>query len=174
MIRGTLLLFRNVPRIPVDSTELIQSLLKPKAAPVCKESKDSEQLKAVLAADLERERARSAELEKDKKEAEARLAAAEKTLAEIKVVGTQVVDYTVALKAEYDKTVANYNALSDKYNNVVMQANNSIVEANNRLARQQRIANAFALYNAMPRYNPPQTINLNVADCTKLPALCVH
>ena len=42
-------------------------------------------------------------------------------------------------------------------------------------AQQARLANALAMYSLMPRYTPPQTINMNVtlSDCTRLPALCV-
>jgi hypothetical protein len=42
------------------------------------------------------------------------------------------------------------------------------------LARQRRINNVLTIYQLMPKYAPPQTINIQVTDCTRLPALCVH
>jgi hypothetical protein len=45
----------------------------------------------------------------------------------------------------------------------------------NAIAQQLRMANALTIYSLMPRYTPPQSIDMNVtlSDCTKLPALCV-
>jgi hypothetical protein len=43
-----------------------------------------------------------------------------------------------------------------------------------QIGQANRVANALAIYQMLPRYTPPQTINVNVSDCTRLPALCVH
>jgi hypothetical protein len=43
-----------------------------------------------------------------------------------------------------------------------------------QIGQANRVSNALALYNAMPKYTPPQQINIQVSDCTRLPALCVH
>jgi hypothetical protein len=85
-----------------------------------------------------------------------------------------VYNYAVQLEGEYKKAVADNNAMSDRYNALLLQANNLVEQQNARLARQQRVNNALAVYNAMPKYQPPQTVNVNVTDCTKLPALCIH
>lgn len=134
-----------------------------KPIPACRESKDSAQLKQMLIADLERERSRTAELEKRlqeaeaaKVEAQAKQAAAEAALQQIRVAGIAVVNYTEALQTEYKKTIDAHNALVEKYNSMLSQANNIISQQNARLAKQQRINNALAIYSLMPRYTPIQ------------------
>jgi chromosome segregation ATPase len=64
--------------------------------------------------------------------------------------------------------------MTDKYNSLLQRANAALNDANSRLARQNRISNALAMYSLMPKYSPPQTLNLNVTNCNALPALCVH
>lgn len=127
----------------------------------CKESKDAAKLKEYMAADLDRERTKTADLEKRlaesdnaKIEAQAKLAAAETVLAEMRDAGTKLVVYTTALETEYKKNLANYSALTDKYNSTLQDANNIINNQNARLARQQRVNNALALYSAMPKAQP--------------------
>jgi hypothetical protein len=41
-------------------------------------------------------------------------------------------------------------------------------------AQQRRVSDALTLYQLIPRSMPPQTINLQIVDCNRLPALCVH
>jgi chromosome segregation ATPase len=84
--------------------------------------------------------------------------------------------YPAAAKLQND-----YGALVDKYNRLLdlarsqndqLQAANAAVDRSN--SRQQRVNNALAIYSAMPKYQPPQTLNLQVTNCNALPALCVH
>ena len=90
------------------------------------------------------------------------------------------------LKDAYDKTYSAHVELLDYAKRQEAQLNEANVrlsmqeaqlnEANARAYRQAQISNAMAIYSLMPRYTPPQTINLNVnwSDCTKYPALCVR
>jgi hypothetical protein len=61
-----------------------------------------------------------------------------------------------------------------KYNSLLALAQSQDAQLQAANSRQQRINNALALYNAMPKYTPPQTINLQVTNCSACPALCVH
>lgn len=65
-----------------------------------------------------------------------------------------------------------YAELVEKYNDLLQRANSVINTQNARLARQQQVNNALAIYGALPKQ--PQTVNVNVSDCSKYPALCVH
>jgi hypothetical protein len=42
-----------------------------------------------------------------------------------------------------------------------------------QIGQYNRVNNALSLYQMMQKPTT-QTINVNVTDCTKLPALCVH
>lgn len=79
---------------------------------------------------------------------------------------------SVALKLkEHDEMAVNkYNALLADYKDYVDRVGQQLAQ----IGRQQRINNALAIYQALPHYQAPQTINVNVSDCTKLPALCAH
>lgn len=95
-----------------------------------------------------------------------------------------------AFNAKIKKLSDDNQALTEKYNSLLAVAKNNAEQASllvqqmasqlnyqsqqNAFAQQMRLANALALYNAMPKYAPPQQININISDCTKLPALCVH
>lgn len=78
---------------------------------------------------------------------------------------------TVALLTENTKQLQNLAAsnaaLTDKYNELLQQANGVINTQNARLARQQQVANALALYSLMPKPQPyilppvTQPVNLN-------------
>lgn len=72
------------------------------------------------------------------------------------------------------KLVTDNSEMVQKYNSLlaITQSQDAQLQAAN--SRQQRINNALALYNAMPKYTPPQTINLQVTNCSAYPALCVH
>jgi hypothetical protein len=87
--------------------------------------------------------------------------------------GTQS-ETAVQKLAEHDSmAVEKYNALLSDYKEYVQQVDLQMAQVRQGYAQQQRFNNALALYNAMPKYTPPQTLNLRVMDCTKLPALCV-
>lgn len=84
--------------------------------------------------------------------------------------------FKYAVKLQDDNT-----ALTNKYNYLLadakeqmQRANAEMASMNAQYAKQQRFANALALYNAMPKYQPPQTINLNITDCSRFPAMCLH
>lgn len=78
----------------------------------------------------------------------------------------------IELQEEYKKLSAAHDSLVSQYNNLLSQANTLLQTANARLARQQQIYNALAIYSLMPKYQPP--IRVQVMDCTRLPALCVQ
>jgi hypothetical protein len=111
---------------------------------------------------------------KSNKELEAKNAEAVKKYDELKAAAISVYNYAVSLDVAYKTAVEANTNLTDKYNALLQQANAAIQTANARLAKQQRINNALAMYGMMPKYNPPQTLNVNVTDCSKTPALCVH
>jgi hypothetical protein len=75
--------------------------------------------------------------------------------------------------AKHDaQAVDHYNALLSDYKDYVNRVDIRLSEMSYSNANQQRINNALALYSLMPKYTPPQTINVNVRDCTAQPALC--
>ncbi len=93
---------------------------------------------------------------------------------ELKVVARQVLTYTMKLDAEYTKMLTSYGSLVGKYNGLLERANSQLAQANARLSKKQRLSNALLMYSLMPKYNPPMTIRVNFANCTKFPALCVQ
>ena len=72
------------------------------------------------------------------------------------------------------KLAEDNSRLTDQYNSLLSVAQTLQAQLNTATSRQQRINNALALYSLMPKYTPPQTINLQVTNCNVLPALCVH
>lgn len=70
------------------------------------------------------------------------------------------------------KLVADNSTLTDRYNSLLADYRDYTIRAE----KQVRLSNALAIYSAMPKYTPPQQVNMNVtfSDCTKLPSLCVH
>ena len=69
------------------------------------------------------------------------------------------------------------NHLIEQYNALLAVAKNlqsQLLAVQMQNAQQQRINNSLMLYQMMPKYKPPQIINLQVSDCTRLPALCIH
>ena len=73
------------------------------------------------------------------------------------------------------KKLADDNSkLTYRYNSLLSTAQNLQLQLDAATSRQQRVNNALALYSLMPKYTPPQTINLQVTNCNLLPALCVH
>jgi hypothetical protein len=77
-----------------------------------------------------------------------------------------------ALKvSEHDSlAVEKYNALLADYKDYVTRVGIQLAQ----IGQANRVNNALAIYQTLPRYTPPQNVNVNVTDCTKLPALCVH
>lgn len=76
--------------------------------------------------------------------------------------------------AKHDaQAVDHYNSLLSDYKDYVNRVNIRLSEMSYSNANQQRINNALALYSLMPKYTPPQTINVNVRNCSAQPALCV-
>jgi hypothetical protein len=135
---------------------------------------DKDQLIDFLKSDLERERAKTSELEKRVAELQAKDAEWNKKYNELGATGMQVLAIAQNLDKEITARIVAYNLLVDKYNATLNQANNVINQQNAVLAQRQRVANALAAYGVMQQYNRPQTLNVNVTDCTKLPALCIH
>jgi hypothetical protein len=80
-------------------------------------------------------------------------------------------------RRQYDELVDRYNQLVEKHNALLAVTRSfasQLAATQSDLARQRRINNVLTIYQLMPKYAPPQTINIQVTDCTRLPALCVH
>lgn len=82
-------------------------------------------------------------------------------------------DVNAMVKHDSD-VVEKYNALLGDYKQYVHDVSNRMSTADAAYESQRRMNNAMAIYSLMPKYNPPQTINLNITNCTALPALCAH
>lgn len=74
------------------------------------------------------------------------------------------------LAGDNDSAVRRYNSLLADYKDYVNRVGIQLAA----IGQANRVANALALYNALPKYQPPQTINIQLTNCTALPALCVH
>jgi len=74
------------------------------------------------------------------------------------------------LMEDNDAVVRRYNALLADYKDYVTRVGIQLAA----IGQANRVSNALALYNAMPKYSPPQQVNVQVTDCSKTPALCVH
>lgn len=72
------------------------------------------------------------------------------------------------------KLMADNSQMVQKYNSLLAIAQSQDAQLQAANSRQQRINNALAFYSMMPKYTPPQTINLQVTNCSAYPALCVH
>jgi len=134
-----------------------------KKKPVAPKHTATDELIDTLKADLDRERQHSAELEKKldesehaKIEAQAKLAAAETVLGQMRDAGSKLINYTSALENEYQKTVDAHNSLVDKYNHLLNQA--QLQAQLDRQNHDNRLALAIALLGSAPRYNPPPAI----------------
>jgi hypothetical protein len=82
-------------------------------------------------------------------------------------------DFGEAIKV-VQKLMSDNSEMVQKYNSLLAIAQSQQAQLQAANSRQQRINNALALYNMMPKYTPPQTINLQVTNCSAYPALCVH
>jgi hypothetical protein len=97
-------------------------------------------------------------------------------------IGGQIEQQVRDLAVHDSTTVDKYNTLLVDYRNYVKATDASIARLSGgayqqqlqQQQQQQRLNNAIALYNLMPKYTPPQVIQLQVSDCSKTPALCVH
>jgi hypothetical protein len=74
------------------------------------------------------------------------------------------------LAGDNESAVKKYNSLLADYKDYVDRVGLQFA----KIGAANRASNALALYSVMPRYTPPATINLNVRNCTQLPALCVQ
>jgi hypothetical protein len=74
------------------------------------------------------------------------------------------------LSSDNDSVVRKYNALLSDYKDYVSRVGIQLAA----IGQANRVSNALALYNALPKYTPPQQVNVQIMNCTALPALCVH
>ena len=95
--------------------------------------------------------------------------------------GSEILESAVAIEKDQNeyikvvqKLVQDNSAMVQKYNSLLAIAQNQQAQLDVANSRQQRVNNALAFYNMMPKYQPPQTINVQVTNCTTSPALCVH
>jgi hypothetical protein len=80
-------------------------------------------------------------------------------------------------RREYNELIDKYNSLVEKHNALLTMTRSfasQLAVTQSDLARQQRINSALTIYEFMPKYAPPKTVNIQVTDCTRFPALCVH
>lgn len=173
-----------------------------KKKPIAPKPNATQELIDVLKSDLERERAKTADLEKQLADANKKYA---DSIAILDTLNTQLkgneltpeqqaglkavsagealnlgveieneqakwVSFAAKLKEHDEMAVGKYNSLLSDYKDYVNRVGIQLQQEN----RSNRISNALALYQMLPHYSPPQTINLNVTDCSKFPALCVH
>jgi hypothetical protein len=111
----------------------------------------------------------------------ANLAVVTKEYDAFKTDALKLLDYAKTLKAAYQQAVDDNDKLANKYNYLLAEAKQQLRDADEKLERVNRDlnhsnqrANFLAMYSLMPKYQPPPTINLNVTDCTRFPALCIH
>jgi|SRR5882724_7230758 len=117
---------------------------------------------------------RNKELEAQNKELEAKNAEIIQKDEAIKKAAGELLRNDQVVYPAAAKLFDDYNSLVLKYNSLLSAAQTLQFQLNAANSRQQRINNALAIYSAMPKYTPPQTINLQVTNCNALPALCVH
>lgn len=108
------------------------------------------------------------------KELEAKNAELTKRLSETIAIARDLLKSDQAFYPAAAQLEKDHNALIEKYNRLLAIAQNQEAQLQAVNSRQQRINNALAVYGMMPKYNPPQTLNLRVSNCTALPALCVN
>ncbi len=149
-----------------------QQKLTPKSSPLA-QCRVNEQVAVDALVDRIAERDK---LQTANKELVDRNAELTKKYEELRTAAKDVLGYTQTLDVQYRNMLADFKFLSDAYDRAIRErdiaAQATASQQTLRAAQQQRVANAIALYQAMPKYQPPQTINVNVSDCTKLPALC--
>jgi hypothetical protein len=77
--------------------------------------------------------------------------------------------YATKVSQHDSEAVDKYNALLADYKDYVTRVGIQFAQ----IGQYNRVNNALSLYQMMQKPTT-QTINVNVTDCTKLPALCVH
>ena len=87
----------------------------------------------------------------------------------IKKAATELLENDKIVYPAAAKLVDDYHGLVKKYNDLLATAQGLQSQLNAATYRQQRVANALALYSLMPKYTPPQTINLQVTNCVPRP-----
>ena len=150
-------------------------LAQTKTAPPLKTTKA--QL-AQAQADLQASELARVELESKNKALEGRNKELEASNAELNGKMDEIKKAAELLKADAvvypaaSKLQSDYAILVQKYNSLLEVAQNLDGQLRAANSRQQQFNNALALYNSMPKYSPPQQIQ--VTNCNALPALCVH
>jgi chromosome segregation ATPase len=117
-----------------------------------------------MSADLAAARVENERLRKENQELTARAAEADKKFVDLRDAALPVYNYAVKLDGMVKQANSDVQTMADKYNNLLMQANNLVEQQNARLARQQRINNALAVYGAMqihPYVLPPPPVFVN-------------
>jgi chromosome segregation ATPase len=112
------------------------------------------------------------ELESKNKELEDHNAELTKKMDEIRNAAAELLKLDAVVYPAANKLQSDYGSLVQKYNSLLEVAQNLDAQLRAANSRQQRFNNALALYNSMPKYTPPQQIQ--VTNCNALPALCVH
>jgi chromosome segregation ATPase len=111
-------------------------------------------------------------LETKNKELEASNAELNQKMDEIKSAAGELLKVDAVAYPAANKLQSDYGLLVQKYNSLLDVAQNLDSQLRAANSRQQRFNNALALYNSMPKYTPPQQIQ--ITNCNALPALCVH
>jgi len=74
------------------------------------------------------------------------------------------------LVSDNGQVVQTYNALRADYKDYMTRVGIELAQ----IGQANRVNNALALYNMLPKYTPPQTVNVQIMNCAAFPALCVH
>jgi chromosome segregation ATPase len=106
------------------------------------------------------------------KELEASNAELNQKMDEIKTAAGELLKADAVVYPAANQLQSDYGVLVQKYNSLLDVAQNLDAQLRVANSRQQRFNNALAVYNSMPKYTPPQQIQ--ITNCTALPALCIH
>lgn len=153
-----------------------QTLKTTKPGPLAQCREDLKDNKASMDAAMQSAETSQAKLVAENKELQERIAEQTKKYEELQTAAREYMQSEEEIRATYkqviDKLSAQLSGALAALN--VRRSDTQLAAATEALARQQRINNALAIYGMMPKSVPPQTLNLNVTDCTKFPSLCVH
>jgi len=111
-------------------------------------------------------------LESKSKELETSNAELNQKMDEIRKAASELLKADAIVYPAANKLQSDYGALVQRYNSLLDVAQNLDAQLRAANSRQQRFNNALALYNSMPKYTPPQQIQ--ITNCNALPALCIH
>ena len=92
-------------------------------------------------------------------------------------IGAMVDTQIESDRRQYGELIDRHNQLVEKYNALLAVTRNyasQLAATQLEVARQAKINNALTIYQMMPKFTPPPSSTIQVADCTRLPALCVH